>query len=261
MAIVPAFPFNLVNGTTADATQVMANFNSLYTSINANAAENGVNNTITHLTGLTTPLSVSQGGTGGYTQPAAANNILPNQTSNAGKYLSTDGTNVAWTNPATVQPGFISMFGGSSAPAGYLECDGSAVSRTTYAALFAAIGTTWGVGDGTSTFNLPDMRGVFARGWDHGRGFDSGRAFASYQADDIKAHNHTANVTDPTHAHNFRYDSNLSTGGATPGNMSGSSGGIKSTDAAATGISVAVANTGGTETRPKNVAVMYVIKT
>ena len=55
--------------------------------------------------------------------------------------------------------GVIQMFGGSTPPAGWLLCDGSAVSRTTYATLFAAIGTTWGAGDGSTTFNLPDLRG------------------------------------------------------------------------------------------------------
>ena len=56
------------------------------------------------------------------------------------------------------------MFGFSGVPAHCLACDGSAVSRTTYAALFAAIGTTWGAGDGSSTFNLPDLRGEWVQG-------------------------------------------------------------------------------------------------
>ncbi|MEV5068943.1 tail fiber protein [Microbacterium sp. LMI12-1-1.1] len=61
---------------------------------------------------------------------------------------------------ATVEPaGMVSMFAGSTAPTGWLLCQGQAVSRTTYAALFAAIGTTYGVGNGSSTFNLPDLRG------------------------------------------------------------------------------------------------------
>jgi len=55
--------------------------------------------------------------------------------------------------------GIIMDYGGSSAPTGWLECDGSAVSRTTYAALYAAISTAWGTGDGSTTFNLPDFRG------------------------------------------------------------------------------------------------------
>lgn len=58
-----------------------------------------------------------------------------------------------------VPPGVVANYAGSSAPAGWLMCDGSAVSRSTYAALFAAISTTWGAGDGSTTFNLPDPRG------------------------------------------------------------------------------------------------------
>jgi microcystin-dependent protein len=58
-----------------------------------------------------------------------------------------------------VPTGFVSYGANASAPAGWLVCDGSAVSRTTYAALFAEIGTTFGSGNGTTTFNLPDLRG------------------------------------------------------------------------------------------------------
>ena len=58
----------------------------------------------------------------------------------------------------------ILPFGGTSSPSGFLSCDGAAVSRSTYATLYAAIGTTWGVGDGSSTFNLPDLRAMFLRG-------------------------------------------------------------------------------------------------
>ena len=57
-----------------------------------------------------------------------------------------------------------------------------AISRTTYAALFAVIGETFGAGDGSTTFNLPDLRGEFIRGWDNSRGVDSGRVFGSAQA-------------------------------------------------------------------------------
>lgn len=57
-----------------------------------------------------------------------------------------------------VPVGSITMYGGSTAPTGWLLCNGAAVSRTTYANLFTAIGTTWGVGDNSTTFNLPDMR-------------------------------------------------------------------------------------------------------
>ena len=69
----------------------------------------------------------------------------------------------------------------TSAPSGYLKANGAAVSRTTYADLFAAIGTTFGSGDGSTTFNLPDLRGEFVRGWDDSRGVDSGRLLGSSQ--------------------------------------------------------------------------------
>lgn len=89
----------------------------------------------------------------------------------------------AWQiyDPA-VDVGKVSIFARSTAPSGYLKANGAAVSRTTYAALFAAIGTTFGAGDGSTTFNLPDLRGEFVRGWDDGRGVDSGRTFGSQQS-------------------------------------------------------------------------------
>lgn len=64
-----------------------------------------------------------------------------------------------------------------------VEYDGSAVSRTTYARLFAIFGTTFGVGDGSTTFNLPDMRGEFLRGWDHGAGKDPDAASRTDRGD------------------------------------------------------------------------------
>lgn len=81
-----------------------------------------------------------------------------------------------------VPAGVCVPFGGEKAPAGWLSCNGAAVSRTAYAQLFDAIGTIYGEGDGSSTFNLPDMRGEFLRGLDEGRGVDVGRVIGSYQA-------------------------------------------------------------------------------
>lgn len=77
--------------------------------------------------------------------------------------------------------GTVLPFAGSSAPTGWLLCDGSAVSRSSYPNLFAKIGTTYGAGDGTTTFNLPDTRGEFIRGLDAGRGIDAGRVLGSAQ--------------------------------------------------------------------------------
>ena len=80
-----------------------------------------------------------------------------------------------------IPSGMVMHFANSTAPSGWLECDGAAVSRTTYAALFSAIGTVYGAGNGSTTFNVPDLRGEFIRGWDHGRGVDSSRAIGSSQ--------------------------------------------------------------------------------
>lgn len=77
--------------------------------------------------------------------------------------------------------GTVSFFGGTTAPSGWLKANGAAVSRTTYTALFSAIGTTFGAGDGASTFNLPDLRGEFLRGLDDGRGIDASRVLGSFQ--------------------------------------------------------------------------------
>ena len=67
------------------------------------------------------------------------------------------------TKNTDVDIGFAKPFGGMVVPPGYLYCDGSEVSRQAYDKLFAAIGTTWGEGDGENTFNLPDLRGIFIR--------------------------------------------------------------------------------------------------
>jgi microcystin-dependent protein len=132
--------------------------------------------------------------------------------------------------------GQVATFAMSTAPSGWLKANGATVSRTTYAALFTAIGTTFGAGDGSTTFLLPDLRGEFARGWDDGRGIDSGRAFGSAQADEFKSHTHTA--TRP-----------LSTAAA-------GSGAFGSTvDTAGT-----TGSTGGSETRPRNIALLACIK-
>lgn len=81
--------------------------------------------------------------------------------------------------------GMVAPFARNTAPSGWLKANGAAVSRTTYATLFAAIGTTFGAGDGFNTFNLPDLRGEFVRGWDDGRGIDTGRAFGSQQSNGV----------------------------------------------------------------------------
>jgi microcystin-dependent protein len=87
--------------------------------------------------------------------------------------------------------GRIGTFAMATPPPGWFRANGAAVSRTVYAALFAKIGTTYGAGDGVSTFNLPDPRGKFIRVLDDGRGIDVGRVLGSSQADEIRSHSHT----------------------------------------------------------------------
>ena len=147
--------------------------------------------------------------------------------------------------------GFIIMWPLATAPSGYLECDGSIISRTTYSALFAVLGTTYGVGDGTTTFKLPDYRGRFMRGWDHGAGVDpdkaartdrgdgtTGDAVGTKQADEFKSHTHLGSVS------RYYIGNNGSYGWVSPPNQD-----------------VTTTATGGNETRPININIMFCIKT
>ena len=141
----------------------------------------------------------------------------------------------------STQAGEIGFFARNTAPTGYIKANGAAISRTTYAALFAAIGTTFGTGDGSTTFNVPDMRGQFPRGWDDSAGVDTGRTFGSSQADDFKSHSHQVGFTTST-AGNSTYVSTAYAGSAFSAYLG------------------ATSSTGGTETRPKNIALLACIK-
>ena len=112
---------------------------------------------------ITGVLPVANGGTGSSTAPEAASPF-----------------------PA----GSVIYHAANTAPTGFLKADGSTVSRSTYSDLFAAIGETYGAGDGSTTFLVPDLRGEFMRGWDDSRGVDSGRSFGSAQDDAFQGHDH-----------------------------------------------------------------------
>jgi microcystin-dependent protein len=123
----------------------------------------------------------------------------------AGTYTSvtvdTKGRVTGGTNPtlATVPSGTLIDFAGTSAPTGYLACDGSAVSRTTYSALFAVISTTWGAGDGSTTFNLPDFR----RRASVGSGGSGTGTLGNAVGNTGGAETHTLSTTEmPSHTHN-----------------------------------------------------------
>lgn len=142
----------------------------------------------------------------------------------------------ATTSTNGYNAGDIIFVAKNSPPPGFLKANGAAISRTTYSALFSAIGTTFGTGDGSTTFNIPDLRGEFIRGWADDRAVDTGRVFGSAQADEIKSHTHTVPISTTTVVWNY------GNGGALVG--SGYTSGA----------------TGGTETRPRNVTLLACIK-
>lgn len=90
--------------------------------------------------------------------------------------------------------GLVATFAMQTAPEGWVKCNFAALSRTTFAKLFARIGTTYGAGDGVTTFNIPDARGLTPRYWDDGRGVDAGRVFGSFQEMMIQSHGHGASA-------------------------------------------------------------------
>lgn len=90
--------------------------------------------------------------------------------------------------------GAIQFFAMETAPVGWLKANGAEISRTLYANLFAAIGTTFGAGDEKTTFNLPDLRGEFLRGWDDGRAIDNGRILGSWQIGTPISHDDTQGI-------------------------------------------------------------------
>ena len=124
---------------------------------------------------------------------------------------------------ALIEAGRIAETARSSAPAGWLMCDGSAVSRTTYADLFAAIGTTFGTGNGSTTFNVPDRRGRVGVGVDSGSvNITGATALALTQGEqnhtlgtsEMPVHNHTA--TDSGHLHGIQWQNAVYTAGGLP---------------------------------------------
>lgn len=168
------------------------------------------------------------------------------------------------TSVGAVPSGTILPFAGTVAPTGYVLCDGSAISRTTYADLFTVVGTSFGEGDGSSTFNLPDLRGQFLRGADNGAGVDpdastrtacnsggaTGDAVGSCQGNELLSHNHMEAMRfNPDRSYVF----GMGTGPSTGMVYSGAS------ISAATSHGL-TSSTGGNETRPKNVSVNYIIK-
>jgi microcystin-dependent protein len=219
-----------------------------------------------------------------------------------GEFLQVISGNIQFnsTVPGGIPTGTVVPFASTTTPSGWILCDGGLYGRTSgdpspQPNLFSVIGTTYGVGDGLTTFAVPDLRGMFVRGFDNGSGIDPLRAFGSQQADAFKSHNHSGNtglfndvhthsfngttgVDSPDHTHSTTYRNNAESTGlgspaATGGNLdtaSYASGGASTRHTHAFSGTTAsggsnhqhtIASDGQTETRPINVAMNYIIKT
>lgn len=128
-----------------------------------------------------------------------------------------------------------------TAPDGYLKANGAAVSRSAYAYLFSKIGTTFGVGDGASTFNLPDLRGEFIRGWDDFRGINPARTLGSFEDDMFENHNHILHFA-------------MDRAPVTSGNA------VFGDEPTYGFVDMGSSYVGGSETRPRNIALLACIR-
>ena len=203
---------------------------------------------------------------------------LPGTDGSAGEFLKTDGSgNLSFSIVQGVPSGAVFCIAVASVPSGYLECNGATVSRTTYAALFAVIGTQYG-STNSSNFKVPDLRGEFVRGFDNGRGVDSGRSVASSQSAQNQSHNHSASATSTAgaHSHALNYQrkhvEDTGTAAVTDIRREGGDGdggsqnftnntnsGFMNNATVSVSTSVSIGNQ-GSEARPRNIAMMYVIK-
>ncbi|HVC86309.1 MAG TPA: phage tail protein [Gaiellaceae bacterium] len=191
------------------------------------------------------------------------------QTNGGVLYMKTTGVtySTGWLDLATASgatavlpPGLIASFGGTTAPTGWLICDGSAISRTTYSLLFAAIGTDYGAGDGSTTFNLPDLRGRvpvgYAASGGHGDvstlGANEGVALA------YRRPKHQTSKSDPGHYHGSVYQSSGDGEGLVSSYGSGMAG---NTASATTGIAIGTGVSTDPADTPAYLVVNQIIKT
>jgi len=229
-------------------------------------APSGINNAIRE---LMSQLKDQQTGASGDNFTVGGNLVVTGTTTFTGipsGPTASAGTNTtqlattAFTLANSVPTGAINMWGTATAPTGYLLCAGAAVSRSTYAALFAVIGTTFGVGDGSTTFNVPNYTNRTPYGTTLGTTGGSADAV-------VVSHTHTATstVTDPGHAHSITVLNNLGGGGSGP-NLNGSGSASPSTNTATTLITVATTNatagvSGTNANLPPYLGINFIIKT
>lgn len=210
----------------------------------------------TNATNATTAASANAIADGAVSTAAKiANNIVTpaklSRSGTAGQVLTSNGAGADVSYQNAVPAGTVIYSASSTVPAGYLCANGAAVSRTTYANLYAAIGISYGAGDGSSTFNLPDLRGMFLRSLDDGRGIDASRTLGTTQSGQMPSHNHRLLASNGATAAVIT----VSTG------LAGWANGVVGYTA---GNNNLMENTGGTtnggEVRPINVALLACIK-
>ncbi len=189
--------------------------------------------------------------------------------------IASDGTkfqllcrvNGASAAAAAFVPGCIYQWPLEEPPTGALECDGAAVSRSTYARLYGIIGTAYGAGNGTTTFNLPDLRGQFVRGWAHGQPTDPDKATRTNRGDGTTGDKVGTKQADKVGSFSGSVEFNVGTGGTPGGGLvhTNQYGGDGMTTAGGVNIdylptlSGSLSYTGGSESRPRNVNMLFVI--
>jgi len=257
------------NGVTA---QVYCDGSTGFFSAQTGSAGNfNVNGTLT-ASGLTDAGNMSIGGTLGVTGAATFNSSatfigIPSGPTAAAGTSTTQLATTAFVAQNAVLTGALLMWPTSSAPSGYLLCNGSAVSRTTYSALFSVISTTFGAGDGSTTFNLPN----YADNMPIGVGTIATAVGITGGSKDavVVSHTHTATsvVTDPSHTHTQTLGN---AGGSVGSNASYTGSGANqvtaSINAASTGITVATSNSttgvsGTNANLPPYLGINFIIKT
>ena len=172
-------------------------------------------------------------------------------------------------NNFLVVPGTIIAYGGNGYPSGYLPCDGAAVSRNNYADLFFAIGTSWGSGNGSTTFNVPDLRGMFLRGTganatftNSSSGRATGPAVGTFIKDGFQSHNHVLKLNTLGYA-GTQFGGQREALAPSQGQMTSSgrpNNGTLNVNQGGDPGSAAIQTTGGDETVPVNVGISYCIK-
>lgn len=220
---------------------------------------------------ITFPVPIASGGTGQTTASTAINALLPSQTGNNGKVLTTNGSSASWGIGKMI--GEIFIWPGSSLPSLCIYAAGQAISRSTYSGLFSVYSTTYGSGDGSTTFNVPDMRGRAPFGRDDMGGSASNRITnaisgitgtslgAAGGSQSMQSHTHTASVTDPGHNHPIPFAVTSGGVGTFTVPSAAASKAQASTTGATTGIGVTNATTGSgaSQNMPPAIILNFVI--